>query len=82
MEDGLRLTTISRLFAIITALSLGIQRVLALLVLCDFVRTIGTDEYGQLNRKSMRLTCASCRSCPCSLMERRYRSQITVSEIG
>ena len=44
MEDGLRLTTITRLLTIITAFALGIQRVLALLVLCDLVRTITTDE--------------------------------------
>lgn len=37
MEDGLRLTTVTGLFAIITTLSLSEQRCLAGLILCDLV---------------------------------------------
>jgi len=40
VEDGLSLTTITRLLAIVTTPSLGIGRVFALLVLCDLVRSV------------------------------------------
>jgi hypothetical protein len=41
MKDGFSLTTITRLLPIVAALSLCEQRVLALLVLRDLVRTMG-----------------------------------------
>jgi hypothetical protein len=39
VEDWLRLTTVSGLLAVVTALALSSLRVLALLVLCNLVRS-------------------------------------------
>ena len=40
MEDGLGLTTITRLFAVITTLSLSSKTILTLLVLGDLVQSV------------------------------------------
>jgi hypothetical protein len=40
VEDGLSLTTITRLLSVVTALALGEQRSLAGLVLCDLVGSV------------------------------------------
>ena len=57
VEDGLGLTTVTRLFAVVTALALGGQGVLALLVLRHLVRPIHllTSPYNIYNIHDVRV---------------------------
>lgn len=76
VEDGLSLTTITGLLAIVTALSLREERGLARLVLRYLVRAIQTTTFQHLLTHTQNITprtYASCKLCPCSLHNRIYR---------
>ena len=73
VEDGLRLTTVTRLLTVVTTLSLRGQRILALLVLGHLVgparrsKRVRISQALSRQESKERLTCASGTACPCSL---------------
>lgn len=68
MEDGLGLTTVTGLLAVVTTLALGGERVLALLVLRHLMRPINIYQYDHITiTYTIRRTCAFCTACLRSL---------------
>ena len=73
VEDGLGLTTVTRLLTVVTTLSLRGQRILALLVLGHLVwparrsKRVRISQALSRQESKERLTCASGTACPCSL---------------
>lgn len=66
VEDGLGLTTVTALLAVVATLPLREDGVLALLVLGDLVGPVLWSAKNLFKTQGVR-TCASCRPCPCSL---------------
>ena len=75
VENGLCLTTITRLLPVVTALSLGELGIFALLVLGHLMepKWIPASVSIESSNVYRRRTCASCMLCPCSLIHGTFK---------